>query len=119
MCIKDGVLFGLQEVHFDLDFNYKAHVNLIYINMHETALMFQILTTLHWLDDDHWRKHMGTSTIHTHISKIAHEGGAKGEGFFHISFVPNMFILCSLQWVPIKFPICFVSSLCVPQGCSQ
>jgi hypothetical protein len=40
--------------------------------------------------------------------------GAK-EGFFHFSFLPNMF-LSSFQWVPIMFSICFQ---CVPQGCSQ
>jgi hypothetical protein len=34
------------------------------------------------------------------------------------SFVLNMFPSSS-QWVPIRFSICSLGSLCVPQGCSQ
>ncbi len=41
-----------------------------------------------------------------------------GEGFFHFSFVPNMFPSSS-QWVLIRFSICSLGSQCVPQGCSQ
>jgi len=66
-----AILYKLQEVHFDLDLNNKAHVNIIYINMHETALVFQILTTLDSLGGPDWRKHMRASTVHTHISKVA------------------------------------------------
>ncbi len=96
MCPRYGTLFRLQEVHFDLDLNLKVHVNLICINMHESALVFQILTTLHSLDDHHWRKHMGASTIYTHISKMACEGAARRRRIFS-------FFLCS-QHVPFMFP---------------
>jgi hypothetical protein len=58
---------------------------------------------------------MGASTIHTHISKMAREEG-KGKGFFHFSFVPNMFLLCSLQWVPVKFPIVPLISYALPKA---
>jgi hypothetical protein len=51
--LRYGILYRLQEVHFDLDLKYKAHVNIIYINMHEIVLVFQILTTLHSLGDHH------------------------------------------------------------------
>jgi hypothetical protein len=62
-----GILYKLQEVHFDLDSNNKAH-----INMHETVLVFPILTTLHSLGGPDLRKHMRASTVHTHISKMEH-----------------------------------------------
>jgi hypothetical protein len=42
--------------------------------------------------------------------------GGRWRIFIFFPFVPNMFPSSS-QWVLIRFPICSLSSQCVPQGC--
>ncbi len=55
------------------------------------------------------------------LSKFLGEGGV-GEGYFsfficsqHVFFM----LFSSSHWVPIRFSICYLSSQCVPQECSQ